>query len=181
MWLTLIKQYWQISLFKQTPADTPYSPLLLSAIMVFFFFLIVVQWMISDVQQQLTVSSAMLIAGLLVLSYAVYTCVLLLMNRQSLRIVQTLSCLLASHSIVHLFAFPLLLILTPLLIETNTTHILGPFVGIMYLVLTLILTVWQFAVTTYIYKHALTIDYLPALLASLGLLACNILTVSFWR
>jgi len=36
-------------------------------------------------------------------------------------------------------------------------------------------------VTVHIYKHALSIDYFPAVLASIGLLAFNILIVSFWR
>ena len=54
------------------------------------------------------------------------------------------------------------------------------FFGILYLILTLVLTVWKFLITAHIYKHALEVDNLASILASVGLLACNILTVSFW-
>ena len=180
MWAALIKQYWHVSLFKETPANTPYSLVLLGIIAGFFFLLLVMQWLIADLDQLFTLTMSLL-AGISLLScYGLYTFALLAAFRVPNRTVQTLTCLLAGHIIVHLFALPLLL-MTPWLADANTTQTLALLVGFVYLILTLILTVWQFMVTIHIYKHALGIDYLPAVLASFGLMACNILIVSFWR
>lgn len=179
MWAALINRYWQVSIFKETPANTPYSPFLLGAIAFCFYVLIVLQWMIADVEGVFTLTTSLLAAGVLLASYGLYTLALLLPFRLRGRLVQTLTCLLAGHTIVHLFALPLLVI-TPWLADTKMAQPLALFVGVIYLILTLILTVWQFMVTVHIYKHALAIDYFPAVLASLGLLASNILVVSFW-
>ena len=180
MLVAIIKQYWLVSIFKETPANTPYSPFLLGIISLFFYLLIVLQWIIADVEQQFTLLKSLLAGAALLASYGIYTIALLLSFRMPARIVQTLSCVLAGHMIVHLVAFPLLLI-TPWLAETTMVQSLALFIGVAYLILTLMLTVWQFMVTVHIYKHALTIDYFPAVLASFGLLACNILIVSLWR
>lgn len=180
MWFRLIKQYWQVSLFKETPANTPYSPFLLGVTVLFFFLLVVVQWLIADVGALYALTSALLSAGTLVASYALYTLLLLALFGMANRTVQTLTCLLACHAIVHVFALPLLL-MTPLLLGSTLAEPLALFISIVYLFLTLGLTVWQFMVTVYIYKHALEKDYLPAILAGLGLLACSILIVSLWR
>lgn len=180
MWLALIKQYWDVSVFKQEPSATPYSPLLLWIVCAVFFVLVVCQWLISDINHQLTWGMAMLVAGSLVMSYVAYTWMLLSMLRLQARFVQTLTCLLAGHTVVHVVAFPLLIVM-PLLLDAKSTVLVGSFVGIAYLILTLMLAIWQFMVSAYIYKHALAKPYFSAVLASFGLLAFNILTVSFWR
>lgn len=180
MWVALIKRYWQVSIFKETPANTPYSILLLGMIAVIFFLLIELQWIIADVDQVFSLNISLLAAIALLASYAIYTIALLLAFKKKARIVQTLGCILAGHTVVHLFAFPLLLV-TPWLVGTTMYEPLALLVGVLYLILTLILTLWQFMVTVHIYKHALEVDYLPAVLASFGLLASNILIVSFWR
>ena len=180
MWVALIKRYWHVSLFKETPANTPYSLFLLGLIAFFFYVLIVFQWMIADVEKIFTLGFSLLAGGALLLSYGLFTFALLLAFRLPGRVVQTLTCLLAGHTIVHLFAFPLLLV-TPWLADTKGIQSLGLLVGVVYLILTLILTIWQFIVTVHIYKNALGKEYLPAVFASFGLLACNILIVSLWR
>jgi hypothetical protein len=180
MWAKLIQRYWQVSIFKETPANTPYSLLLLGLTAIFFFLLIVLQWMIADVEQVFTFRTSLFAGSALLVSYGLYTAALLFAFHVSSRLVQTLTCLLAGHTIVHLFAFPLLLV-TPWLADATIIQPLALIVGVVYLMLTLGLTVWQFMVTIHIYKHALAINYLPAVLASLGLLGSNILIVSFWR
>ena len=180
MLLALIKRYWQVSIFKDTPANTPYSMLLLISIAIFFYFIIVMQWMIADVEELFTLTTSMLAAASLLISYGIYTFFLLFAGRLSNRTIQTLTCILAGHTIVHLFAFPLLLV-APWLAEADAIHPVALLVGVTYLILTLVLTVWQFMITVHIYKHALGINYFPAVLASFGLMACNILIVSFWR
>lgn len=180
MWIALIKRYWHVSIFKETPANTPYSLLLLGAIALFFFLLVVMQWMIADIEEIFTFNTSLLAAGALLASYGAYTFALLLLFRMSSRTVQTLTCLLAGHAIVHLFAFPLLLV-APWFAEAKIVQPLALLVAVVYLILTFVLTIWQFMITVHIYKHALGIDYFPAVLASFGLIACNILIVSFWR
>ena len=180
MWLALIKRYWQVSTFKLTPAETPYSHLLLGITAFIFFLLIIFQWIITDVLHQYTFMNALLTGLSLIASYVIYTFALLGAFHRRHRSVQTLTCLFACHTIVHLFAFPLLLVM-PLLLDLKSIEPLALLIGVVYLLLTLILTVWQFIVTTFIYKQALAIDNFPATLASVGLLGCNILTVSFWR
>lgn len=180
MWAALVKQYWQVSVFKESPANTPYSLLLLIGIAIFFLVLIALQWLVTDVKNQLTFPHALGASISLSVSYMVYTFILLSLFHVANRTVQTLSCLLAGHLIVHVIAFPLLLII-PVIAVNNIPQPFGLLFGIVYLILTLILTVWQFMLTAYIYKQALVIEYLPAILASLGLLATNILIISLWR
>lgn len=172
---TLIERYWQVSTFKETPANTPYSLLLLIVIAILFYVLIIIQWLMIDVD------GTTLLAGLaLLISYGLYTYAILYLFHVPSRTVQTLTCLFAGHTIVHLFASPLLL-LAPWLAASNTVQPVMFLIAILYLIFTFALTIWQFMITVHVYKHALAIDYLPAVLASFGLVACNVLIVSFWR
>lgn len=179
MWARLLKQYWNVCLLRQNPGDTPYSFVLLGITSTFFFILIIFQWMLTDLSHKLTLGNAMITAGSLVLSYIVYTWIVLSLYRLQARCVQTLTCLFAGHTVVHLLAWPLLLF-APLMSQLHASPLVGAMIGIIYLVLTLILTVWQFMVSVYIYKQALEKDYLSGIFASLGLLAFNILTISLW-
>ncbi|MBA2653420.1 MAG: hypothetical protein H0U73_14330 [Tatlockia sp.] len=180
MWETLFKRYWLVATLKESPANTPYSPVLMASASLLFFILIILQWYLADIKQTFNFASSILAALTLLCSYYVYTFVLLKIFRKANRTLQTLTALLASHIIVHLFAFPLLVI-TPMLAKADMRQVVILIFGVLYLVFTLILTIWQFVVTVHIYKQALELDNLGALLASLGLLACNILTVSFWQ
>ena len=179
MWAALIKRYWDVTILRETPANTPYSVILLGIIALLYYLLVVMQWAIADVEKYFTPTTSLLAGASLIISYGIYTAALLLAFRVSNRFVKTLTCLLAGHTIVHLVAFPMLLV-APWLAETKVSQPLALLIGVVYLVVTLILTIWQFLVTVHIYKHALAIDYLPAVLASFGLLASNILVVSFW-
>ncbi|HHF7345897.1 TPA: hypothetical protein ACPSKE_002235 [Legionella feeleii] len=178
MWDMLFKRYWRVCIFKETPANTPYSHFLLGLVSFLFLALIILQWYITDVQKEFKLITSIFAGLSLLCSYFIYTFVLLKVYRKTNRFAQTLTALLVSHLIVHIFAMPLLLV-APIFNSTiNPTFVL--FFGILYLILTLVLTVWQFLITAHIYKHALEVDNLASILASVGLLACNILTVSFW-
>ena len=179
MWASLIKRYWDVTLFKETPENTPYSFFLLGLFAFIYYLLVVMQWAIADIEKYFTPTTSLLAGASLILSYGLYTLILLSAFHVSNRLVQTLTCLLAGHTLVHLIAFPMLLV-APWLAEAKLPQSLAVLVGVVYLVLTLMLTIWQFMVSVHIYKHALAINYLPAVLASFGLLASNILVVSFW-
>ncbi len=179
MWLALSKQYWNLSIFREKPENTPYSHFVLGVAVIVYFLLIVFQWIATDARQQLPFIMACLIAGSLIVSYALYTFVLLLLFGFKARFVQTLTCLFACHSIVHMFAMPLLLTL-PILMGLASESLMSSFIAIIYLALTLMMAVWQLVLSVFIYKQALTVPYLSAILAGIGLLASNILMVSLW-
>ena len=180
MWLALIKQYWHVSLFKESPANTPYSLLLLGLVTGVFFILVVLQWMMADIATHFTFSTALLAGSSLILSYGLFTFGLLSARHVSNRTVQSLTCLFAGHTLIHLVASPLLFI-APWLAEAKLAPELALLLGVMYLLFTIVLTLWQVMISTHIYKHALSIAYFPAVLASFGLIACNILMVSLWQ
>lgn len=180
MWEAILKRYWQVATFKESPANTPYSVSLLVFVAFLFSTLIVLQWYMADIKQQFEIASSVAAGICLIIVYCIYTFLLLKVNNKANRLVQSLSSLLASHLIVHVFALPLLIV-APALAAAKMSHGLALLLGLIYLILTLILTVWQFLVTVHVYKLALEVDSLAAVLASFGLLACNILIVSFWR
>lgn len=176
-WMTIIQCYWRVMTFKETPANTPYSYLLLALIVLFYYALILAQWLMLEPGTLPTLNAPVGMAALLILSYVIYTWALLRVLRHKNRFVQSLSCLLIGHALVHLFALPLLL-LAPWLAQVAMPAAFALFVGLLYLVLTLLLTFWQFMISVHVYKHALDLSSFPAVLAGFGLLAANILTVS---
>ncbi|ASQ45422.1 hypothetical protein [Legionella clemsonensis] len=180
MWKAVLQCYWQVATFKESPANTPYSVPLLVFVAFLFFILIVLQWYMADIKQQFEITSSIAAGLSLIIVYFIFTFLLLKLNDKVNRLIQSLTSLLASHFIVHVFALPLLIV-APALAAAKVSHGLALLLGLIYLILTLILTVWQFLVTVHVYKLALEVDNLTAVLASFGLLACNILTVSFWR
>jgi len=180
MWERLIKRYWLVALLKESPENTPYSPFLMLMVTLVFFILILLQWYLADIKHGFNLAISILAALTLLCSYFVYTFVILKIYRKAHRALQTLASLLACHMIVHLFAFPLLLA-THLLVGSDLNQGILLLIAIVYPVLTLLLAFWQFMVTIHIYKKALELDVLSAILASFGLLACNILTVSIWQ
>ena len=179
MWETLFNRYWQVATLKNGPEDTPFSTFLLSLISFLFIGLLLCQWQLADLKNELSWGRALVAGFFLLSSYYLYTFVLLKIYKKTNRWLQSLSSLLACHFIVHLFALPLLF-LTPLLVDREINQALILAFSILYLLATLSLTIWQFLITIMIFKKALNIDSLAALLASLGLFAFNILMVSFW-
>lgn len=90
---------------------------------------------------------------------------------------QTATSLYCISIIIHILVIPLLII-APYLSLANLRNPLFLFIGILYLFLSLGLSVWQFVITAYIYKFALNITAIQSALAAFGLIAVNILTIS---
>jgi fumarate reductase subunit D len=180
MWELLLKRYWLVTTLKEGPENTPYSPFIMGIVSLLFFFLIVVQWHLADLKHVLTISTSILAAITLLISYFSYSYVLLKLNKRETRSLQTVTTLFACHMIIHFFAFPLLFT-APILAQATLSPSAILFIGVVYLLLTIVLTFWQFMVTIHIYKHALEVETLAAALATFGLFACNILIVSFWQ
>ncbi len=176
----LFSYYWNICLFKDSPENTPYSLILLFIGLVLFTSIMSVQWSFSDFD----FSNDLLlvfIAGLsLALSFIIYTAMILFLKGLKVRIVQTSTSLLFVHSIIHLLAMPLFIV-DPYLTHVNLKNPIFLLIGVLYLFVTLGLSIWQFIVTAHVYKFALNTTPTQSVLAAFGLVAVNVLTLSFWR
>ncbi|GGI79573.1 hypothetical protein [Legionella impletisoli] len=180
MFLNLIKKYWNVSLLKTSPEETPYSKLLLGLGAFVFFLVVASQWGLIQTDIELSLLNIILAGVLLLFSYSFYTFILLAAFKLKERFIQTLTCLFATHTIVHIFAYPLLAA-TPFLTQADSPSTGVFLLSFVYLLFTIILTAWQLMITVFIYKKALNIDTLPGILATIGLFAANILLVSFVR
>ncbi|WP_133129552.1 hypothetical protein [Legionella yabuuchiae] len=180
MFLHLFKKYWNVSLLKTSPEETPFSKVLLGVWAIAFYLVVASQWGLIQTDIELSLLKIMLADFVLLAAYSLYTYLLLVAFKLKERFVQTLTCLIATHTIVHVFAYPLLAV-TPLLTETTSPPFWVFLLSLLYLLFTIMLTAWQLMITVFIYKKALNIDTLPGILATIGLFAANILLVSFVR
>lgn len=179
MW-EIIKRYWQVFLLKETPANTPHSLFLFACVTITYWILLILQWSLVDIKESFVITHPVLASFTVLLSYCLYTAILLKLFNKTSRFIQTMTTLIVSNLFIHLLAYPLLFMTSTL----DLQEVAGPglFVfAIFYLLFTLLLSTWQFLVTVHIYKLSLELDTLKAIMVSVGMLACNILTVSLWR
>ncbi|MGQ3888940.1 hypothetical protein ACQUW5_07890 [Legionella sp. CNM-1927-20] len=180
MWGMLLKRYWQVAIFKETPANTPYSFLLLGLVSLIYLIILLIQWTIADVKGTYSLTNSIFTGIALLLSFGIYTKIILYLYKKGNRFVQTVISLLMSNLIIHCLAFPLLLT-TSYFLQADikqTNMLLFTFI---YIISTLVLSIWQFLAIAHIYRCALELSFFAAMLVSFGLLATNILTVSIWR
>lgn len=180
MIIALWMYFWKLCLSRQHPENCPYSPFLLGLSGMLLTLLFVIQWWFSDLDGSEDLLLLTATAITVIFSYLLYTYVLMYVRGLSHRAVQTLTCLYSCHLIIHLFALPLIL-LAPYLSQSNLNNPILLLIGVIYLFFTLGLSVWQFIVTAYIYKYALNCTPVQSVLSAFGLIAVNILTLSFWR
>lgn len=179
MFLRLVLQYWYLSLMRLSPAETPYSPPLSLLIALIFTLVVVSQWLMVDLKPPFSLETAILAAISLCFSYALYSWGLLRFKHKQSRSLQTVTSLWASHSLIHCFAYPMLLA-SPALLDMGAS-LFGLMIGLSFLFITLVLSIWQFMVTVFIYRSALNCSVGYGVMAAVGLLAVNVLMVSFWR
>ncbi len=173
----IFDRYWDICLLKDSPENTPYSitRMVLSGILLVL--LMTIEWDYSYFDSSEDLVNNVFISVCLVISYIVYTYLVLYLKGLTSRLVQTATSLYFINIITHILVIPLL-ILAPYLSLTNLKNPLFLFIGILYLFLSLGLSVWQFVITAHIYKFALNTTAIQSVLAAFGLIAVNILTVS---
>lgn len=174
MWYQIVQNYWRVTVMRDTPANTPYSPTML-ALASFLFLLIV------SVQRALAVKDAdlasSLAGGIIILfSYYLYTYVVLRMSAKKNRFVQTLSCLLFSYLIIHLMAFPLIIITQYLVGQENSLVVV--YILMILFLCALFLAIWQFLVTASIFRHALDLSFFQGIMVCLGLVGFSIVILS---
>ncbi|TAL62363.1 MAG: hypothetical protein EPN84_06610 [Legionella sp.] len=176
----IILYFWQLSLCRENPKNSPYSLGLMLFCGFLLLILLVMQWWLSDFEISADLLFVNLAAFCLLVSYVLYTYALLAFRNIASRAVQTITCLFATHTIVHLFAMPLILT-APFLNRFNLENPLLLLLAVVYLMATLGLSIWQFIITAHIYKDALDCNPVQSVLAAFGLIAVNILTLTFWR
>ena len=176
----IFSYYWHICLLKVSPENTPHSLFLLGLSAIFFAFVLFIQWQFSYVFFSDDLFTTLMAVISLILSFIVYCYILLYFRGRIGRLVQTLTSIFCAHLIIHILACPMLL-LDPYLLHANLKNPLILFIGVLYLFINLGLSVWKFVITAHIFKYALSTSAIQSVLAAFGLLAVNILTVSFWR
>jgi hypothetical protein len=171
---TLATNYWELCRLKRSPADTPYSVLLLLVFSCLYFILLQYQWHIYDIPQ-LKINRPLQTGILILISYILYVWIVLKCIGKSNRFIQTATSLMAVHAIMHIFLIALLMLLPAVLPDTpmNEVEQLGTvnlFFLIFFGVISLAITIWQFVVIIYVLKKAMDSDQVTAVLVTFGLL-----------
>ncbi|MCW8397651.1 hypothetical protein OQJ26_02470 [Legionella sp. PATHC038] len=174
----IFDRYWDICLLKDSPENTPYSVTRMVLSGVLLALLMTLEWNYSYFNSSEDMVNNLFISVCLVISYIIYTYLILYFKGLTSRLIQTVTSLYCINIIIHILVIPLL-ILAPYLSLIHLRHPIFLFMGIVYLFLSLGLSVWQFVITAHIYKYALSTTAIQSVLAAFGLIAVNILTVSF--
>ncbi len=177
---SLFRSYWDICLFRKSPEQTVYSPFLMVLSGFLFAALIMLQWQITDSKDTLDFDISLYRGVTLILSYAAFTGLLLFLFNVNDRFVKTLTSLFCCHFIVHIIALPVLLMM-PALADANMKNPVMVSLGMIYLLVTLALSIWQILISAQIYRFSLEVSSIKSILASVGLIATNLLTISFWQ
>ncbi|KTD59848.1 hypothetical protein Lsai_0492 [Legionella sainthelensi] len=177
MFHLIFDRYWDICLLKESPENTSYSISRMVLSGFFLALLIMIEWDLTSFKSSDDVVSSALISIFLIFSDVIYTYLVLSFKGFAARLVQVVTSLFVINIIIHLLVLPLLLI-APYLSQFHLRTPLFLFLGIIYLFLSLGLSVWQFVITANIYKFALNVTMIQAVLTAFGLVAVNILTVS---
>lgn len=174
----IFDRYWDICLFKDSPENTPYSISLMVLSSILLILLMTIEWDYSYFNSSEDLINNAFISICLVISYIIYTYLTLYFKGLTSRLVQTVTSLYCINIIIHILVVPLLII-APYLSLINLRNPFLIFVGILYLFFSLGLSVWQFVIIAHIYKFALNTTAIQSVLAAFGLMAVNVLTVSF--
>lgn len=170
--------YWPICLLKNSPENTPYSQFSLGLSAVLLMLIMVLKWHYYGL-----FDSGLVCLGAafsVICSFALYTYLILRLKNVSNRFNKSLTTIFFTYFIIHFIALPLMLLdlVMPFVQNHQGSYLL---IALFYLLITLGLSVWKLVVTAFIYKNALNASPIQAVLAAFGLVAANILTVSFWR
>ncbi|WP_058534925.1 hypothetical protein [Legionella saoudiensis] len=173
----VLGRYWNICLLKESPENTPYSIIRVFLSAIILAVIMVIEWNYSYYNSSGDLGWLLIIATCLLLSYAIYTYAVLFLKGFTSRLVQTLTALFYTSIIIHILVAPLVFF-APYLSHIHIKTPILLFLGVLYLFMSIGLSVWQFVITAHIYKYALSISPIQSVLTAFGLMAVNILTVS---
>ena len=182
---TLFSSYWEVCLLRRSPADTPYSWLLLGTFSVFYFLLMQLQWHYQALPAEYTVKDPVLSGALLMIANFIYLGALFALLSKSNRFVQTTTSIMAVHTIMHILLMPLILIMSHLIVFPSSANVEvyeqsagNLFLMIIMGVVSLVITIWQLVVIIYIFRKSIEADQFKAVMAMFGLLAFSNLFAS---
>lgn len=168
--------YWQLLFFRETPANAPYSMVTFFCAVALYACALIAQWSLADSKEQFSFTYLLEMGIVLMGAYCLYTYLLLAFYHYPSRFLQTMVSLLMTNTLLHLFSLPMLC-LSVFVLENN----IPPFmlaVAVLYVIVILTLSVWQLLVITYIYKLAMGVTGLTAMMMTLGLLAFTFLIMT---
>lgn len=173
----ILGRYWQICLLKESPENTPYSIIRIFLSGIALALIMVIEWNYTYYKSSTDIGWLLVVSSCLLCSYVIYTYIVLFLKGLTARLVQTLTALFYTSIIIHVLVAPLIFF-SPYLVQIHIKNPLLLFLGVLYLFLSIGLSVWQFVITAHIYKFALNITPIQSVLAAFGLIAVNVLTVS---
>lgn len=173
----IFDRYWQICLLRESPENTPYSIIRLFVSGLILVLILVLEWSFSHYNNADLGTNIILASGLL-FSYFFYSYAILFLKNHVPRLVQTVTALYYTSIIIHLFVAPLVYV-APYLSQAHLMSPLLLIIAITYLCVSLGLSIWQFIIVAHIYKNALNVSGVQSAMAAIGLMAVNILTLSF--
>ncbi|STY29089.1 Uncharacterised protein [Legionella wadsworthii] len=169
--------YWDICLLKESPENTAYSSPRMILCGILLALLMTMEWDYSSITSSEEMVNNLIISISIIISCILYTYLLLYIKGLTQRLVQTVTSLYIINIIIHILVLPLLII-SPYLSLFNLKNPFILFLGIIYLFLSLGLSVWQFIITAHIYKFALNATAIQSVFAAFGSIAVNILIIS---
>lgn len=170
----------RLCIFRGRLDHLPCSQALLGTVALVFVLLSLIQWEILDRNlQEWSLFGALFAIISYLAAFVVYTWLLLSFMGFSERYQMTLNALLMTRIMVQLLVFPFIFLLHAPLAETSLEGTQLVFF-IIYLLVALGSSLWEFLIQAYIYKQAIECNTLQSLMASVGLLAFKILAVLFW-
>ncbi|USQ12558.1 hypothetical protein J2N86_07430 [Legionella lytica] len=173
----VLGRYWNICLLKESPENTPYSIIRVFLSGIVLAIIMVIEWNYSYYDSSGDLGWLLTIATCLLFSYVIYTYAVLFLKGFTPRLVQTVTALFYTSIIIHILVAPLVFF-GPYLAHIHIKNPVLLFLGVIYLFMSIGLSVWQFVITAHIYKYALSITAVQSVIAAFGLIAVNILTVS---
>lgn len=169
--------YWDICLLKESPENTAYSSPRMILCGILLALLMTMEWDYSSITSSEEMVNNLIISISIIISCILYTYLLLYIKGLTQRLVQTVTSLYIINIIIHILVLPLLII-SPYLSLFNLKNTFILFLGIIYLFLSLGLSVWQFIIMAHIYKFALNATAIQSVFAAFGSIAVNILIIS---
>lgn len=175
--VAVLKTYWQLCFFKRGPQDTPHSRVMTVIACCLLIMLLLTQLFIIDVNHKISFDIAFIRALLLIFGISLYTFLILQLVKHRNRVIQTINSLLFAQIIVHVIAFPLLLI-TPEFTLDQTVLVSDKLLAMVYFLILIFLNVWHLMINAHIFMQALSKTFGVGLLVSFGLLAFVLLVVN---
>lgn len=176
MWKQLINTYGRILLLRAPPESAPYSRALFILAILLYVLVLVLQWIFAGMLRSFSLLDFLFMSLSLLAGMFVYTWLLLKIKGYPNRFVQTCTALLFIFIYIHTLALPLAL-MVPQVTNNSSSYLLT----LLYLPVTLILSLWQLFANIHVYKFSLEIDGWQAAVIGLGLLAVNVLTLTLWH